>query len=91
MSNLLYQKNDLMSYEEQRERSRKTYQFSRSLLDYIMGLMVIVAGVIFLKKDHFGIPQLKRADNDGLLIPLFGGVCIIYGLWRFYRGYRKQY
>jgi hypothetical protein len=91
MSNLLIQNNPDMSYEEQREKQRKTYQFSRSLLDYIMGLMVIAAGVIFIKRDHFGIKKIQDADSDHLLIPLFGGVCLIYGLWRIYRGYQKKY
>jgi hypothetical protein len=91
MSNLLYQKTDLMNYEEQREKHRKTYQFSRSLLDYIMGLVVIGAGIMFLKKDHFGIKKIQEADSDRLLIPLFGAVCLLYGLWRIYRGYKRQY
>lgn len=91
MSNLLYQKTEEMGYEEQREKQRKTYEFSRSLLDYIMGVMVIAAGVVFIKKDHFGVTQIQKADSDHLLIPLFGGVCVIYGIWRLYRGYRKNY
>jgi len=91
MSNLLYQKTDHMGYEEQRERQRKTYQFSRSMLDYIMGLMVVAAGIIFIKKDHFGIQKIQQADSDHFLIPMFGAVCLLYGFWRFYRGYRKQY
>jgi hypothetical protein len=91
MSNLLYQKTEEMSYKEQREKHRKNYQFSRSLLDYIMGAMVIAAGVVFIKKDHFGVVAIQKADTDKLLIPLFGGVCIIYGLWRLFRGYKKNY
>ncbi|MBL7727157.1 MAG: hypothetical protein JNM68_05710 [Dinghuibacter sp.] len=80
-----------MSFEEQREKRQKIYAFSRSLLDYIMGLMVVAAGVIFIKKDHFGIKQIQKADSDGILIPLFGAVCLLYGFWRIYRGYRKNY
>lgn len=91
MSNLLIQKTGEMSFEEQREKHRKIYAFSRSLLDYIMGLMVIAAGIVFIKKDHFGIKQIQKADSDGLLIPLFGAVCLLYGFWRIYRGYRKKY
>jgi hypothetical protein len=91
MSNLPTPKITSMGFEDQREQSRRAYSFSRSLLDYVVGAIVIGFGVIFLKPDHFGIKQIQLADNDKLLIPLFGGVCIIYGIWRLYRGYKKNY
>lgn len=78
-----------MSWEETREKNRKMIRMSTALLDFGSGLFILAAGVVFVKKDHFGIQQLIDADDDGLLIPLFGGVCILYGLWRFYRAYLK--
>jgi hypothetical protein len=91
MSNLLSLKTQNMSIEETREKGQRMYRFSRSLLDYLVGLLVIGAGIVFIKKDHFGIKRIQEADSDRLLIPMFGVVCFIYGLWRLYRGYRKNY
>jgi hypothetical protein len=89
MSNLPEINSVNMSWEDTRAKNRRMIVFSTALLDFISGLLIIGAGIVFVKKNHFGIRQLIDADNDGLLIPLFGGVCIIYGLWRFYRGYLK--
>jgi ABC-type nickel/cobalt efflux system permease component RcnA len=80
-----------MAYEEQREKSRKMLSVSSSLIDGFLGLLMIAVGTILVKKDHFNIRTITQfvSERDPFLIQIFGCVCIVYGLWRLYRGYVK--
>jgi hypothetical protein len=89
MSNLPQTNTVTMGWEETREKNQRLMLLGKSVMDFISGLVIIGAGILFVAKDHFGVEKIKEIDDDHLLIPLFGGVCIIYGLWRFYRGYLK--
>ena len=61
----------------------------RSISDYGMGAFAILVGIGFLVHKRFGI------DLKGMLPDwadsVFGGICILYGAWRVYRGYKKNY
>ena len=61
----------------------------RSLTNYIMGTLLLCAGIFFL------IPTKRTAQfinqYDHTMITIFGIICIIYGIFRIYRGYRKNY
>ncbi|MEO6537505.1 MAG: hypothetical protein ABIT07_02165 [Ferruginibacter sp.] len=61
----------------------------RSLMDYGMGFMWASMGVflIFIKYFHTGL----EARFDDPTMKAFGGVCVFYGLFRIYRGYKKNY
>jgi hypothetical protein len=74
--------------EEPSERD-KSYLRMRSIMDYGMGLLWMAMGVfmIFIKK--FNKDLAEKYDENTFKI--FGAVCIIYGLFRVYRGYKKQY
>lgn len=74
--------------EEMNERD-KGYLRMRSIMDYGMGLLWTGMGVfiIFIKKFS---PDLA-AQYDSTLFKIFGVVCVIYGLFRIYRGFRKKY
>jgi hypothetical protein len=80
-----------MSYEDQREKSRKRISFSTSLIDFFFGVLMIAVGTILLKGDHFNIKSIVKFCNerDTLLIQIFGVVSVVYGIWRLYRGYDK--
>jgi len=73
--------------EEPSERD-KSYLRMRSIMDYGMGLLWMAMGVfmIFIKK--FNKDLAEKYDENTFKI--FGAVCIIYGLFRVYRGYKKQ-
>ncbi|MFM6925471.1 MAG: hypothetical protein ACKOU7_08215 [Ferruginibacter sp.] len=74
--------------EEPNERD-KSYLRMRSIMDYGMGVLWMAMGVfmIFIKKFNAELAE-KYDDNT---FKIFGAVCIIYGLFRIYRGYKKQY
>jgi len=74
--------------EEPSERD-KSYLRMRSIMDYGMGVLWMAMGffMIFIKK--FNAELADKYDENTFKI--FGAVCIIYGLFRIYRGYKKQY
>ncbi len=49
-----------------------------------MGVLWTFMGVLVLGRDRFGLPL---AVDPGLAA-LFGGACLVYGLFRLWRGYR---
>jgi hypothetical protein len=64
-----------------------------SIKDYGMGIFILIIGVIFLFRSQFGEKfflnqQLGKPD---LLEKIFGGLCLLYGVWRIWRGYQKKY
>ncbi len=61
----------------------------RSLTNYVMGIFLIGAGIFFmfpLKSTQQYIDQY-----DPLVIKIFAAICFIYGAFRIYRGYKKNY
>ena len=77
-------------FEEYEKRKRKQVSFMRSLLDYGMGALILCAGAFFFFRSKFDIPINKSfPPND--IDKIFGVICLIYGAWRIYRGYQKNY
>jgi hypothetical protein len=79
-----------MMFEEYEKKKRKQISFMKSLLDYGMGIMILFAGVFFFFRSKFHISFNERfPPND--IDKIFGVICIVYGCWRIYRGYQKNY
>ncbi len=74
--------------EEISERE-KGYIRMRSIMDYGMGLLWTGMGVFILFIRKFSADLAERYDSTSFKI--FGIVCVIYGLFRVYRGYQKKY
>ena len=74
--------------EEPSERD-KSYLRMRSIMDFGMGLLWIAMGVFMIFIRRFNAELADKYDDNTFKI--FGAVCIIYGLFRIYRGYKKQY
>jgi hypothetical protein len=72
--------------QDQHNRS-KGYILRRSIMDYGMGVIIFCLGIFFLIAPRLGIVF----GIDDLFRYLFGGLCILYGLFRVYRGYKKNY
>jgi hypothetical protein len=71
-------------YEDKR---RKTNIFLHSLYDYTMGVLWLGVGGFFLLHKKFGI----ELNIDQVLTTIFGVSAVLYGAFRIYRGYRKNY
>lgn len=74
--------------EEPSERE-KSYLRMRSIMDYGMGVLWMAMGVFMIFVKKFNPELAERFDESAFRI--FGVVCIVYGLFRIYRGYKKQY
>lgn len=59
----------------------------RSTMDYGMGIVIVGVGIFFLVSDHFGI----SFGVEPFFKYFFSGMCLLYGGWRIYRGYKKNY
>lgn len=69
------------------DKRTKSYILMRAIMDYGMGIVIFGFGVFFIIA-----PKLGFVINGGDFFRYFFAVlCIIYGAWRFYRGYKKNY
>ncbi len=72
---------------DQKENRTKNYMVMRSVMDLGMGLVILGFGVFFAIAPNVGI----NFNIEPLFRYFFAGMCIIYGGWRMYRGYKKNY
>lgn len=61
----------------------------RTITNYGMGAFWIIAGFAFMFPNRYTRAFIQQYDIA--LIQLFAVVCWIYGLFRIYRGYQKNY
>jgi hypothetical protein len=79
-----------MMFDEYEKKKRKQISLMRSLLDYGMGLLILLAGLFFFFRSYFNLAlNQKFPPND--IDKIFGAICLLYGCWRIYRGYKKNY
>ncbi|HVU83581.1 MAG TPA: hypothetical protein VHC50_01985 [Puia sp.] len=77
-----------MTEDDQEQDARtKGYVLRRSIMDYGMGVVILCLGIFFLIAPKVGVVF----GIDDLFRYIFGGLCILYGLFRVYRGYKKNY
>ncbi len=78
---------------EERERQRKSYVMMRMIYDVGMGGLILFIGVIMLFGERLKIPALTTimTNIDVNLRYLFGGLCLLYGGFRLYRGLKHEY
>jgi hypothetical protein len=68
-------------------KKKRAYINRRSVMDWGMGLIIAGFGVFFALADKLGF----EFSIDSILRYAFAGLCLIYGLFRMYRGYKKNY
>lgn len=69
------------------EKRRRTYAGRRSIMDIGMGLVIAAFGVFFATADKMGI----KFGIDNSMRFAFAGLCLLYGAFRMYRGFKKNY
>ncbi len=75
--------------EDYQEQQRKQASKMRSIMDYTMGILLMIIGIYFLVYDRLGINILNRQPSP--IDYVLGALFILYGGWRVYRGYKKNY
>jgi hypothetical protein len=70
------------------DKQRRLSQM-RTIANYGMGTFFVIAGIFFLVYNKMGITvgRIRPSPTDILIGILF----ILYGSWRIYRGYKKNY
>ena len=58
-------------------------------MDYTMGIVFFCFGVFFIVYRHFGIRIMDKEPTG--LDYVIGAIFVVYGAWRIYRGYKKNY
>ena len=77
---------------EYEKNKRKQISGMKSIMDYGMGLLILLLGLCFLFRMKLGnIPINDRLGQPDSIEKVFGVFCLIYGTWRIYRGYQKKY
>lgn len=76
----------MSTLEENRQKRHQQYNKSHSLLDYAMGAVILIGGMVIL----FHKKLLPEAEFKEPMSTIFGYLCLIYGGWRLYRGYKKR-
>jgi hypothetical protein len=70
-----------------RRRRSKVDILMRAIMDSGRGLVIFGMGIFFLISQKLGVDLAI----DNLYRYMFSGLCLLYGGWRIYRGYRKNY
>lgn len=75
--------------KEQMSERDKGFIRMRSMMDFGMGILWTSMGFFFIFIRKFSEDLAAKYDDNAM--KAFGGVCIVYGLFRIYRGYKKNY
>jgi hypothetical protein len=76
-------------FEEYENKKKKQISQMKSIMDYGMGIVMILVGLYFLF--HQALNINIGDSSSSLLEKFFGVMCLLYGSWRIYRGYKKNY
>lgn len=70
------------------DKKMRAYANRRALMDYGMGILYLAAGgfLVFAKRLNRELDFLPEPYTY-----IFGGLLLIYGVFRIYRGYKKNY
>lgn len=75
--------------KEQMTDREKNLVRTKSIINYVMGIFFIAVGFFFM------FPTSRTAlflnKYDPLMMKIFAVICWVYGLFRLYRGYAKNY
>jgi uncharacterized membrane protein len=74
---------------EEREKSARFYRLSRRIYDFTMASLILGSAILMLGAEWFHVD--KMLNIDATFRNLFGGMCLLYGGFRLYRGFKQDY
>ena len=77
-------------FEDYEKRKRKQVSLMRSIMDFGMGILILFMGLFFFFRDKLNISFNKSFPPDDI-DKILGAICMLYGIWRIYRGVKKNY
>jgi len=72
-----------------REKSERSYRLFKSIYDFSMAALILGCAVLMLGAKWLKLDQVLNVDAEFRTI--FGGMCLLYGGFRLYRGFQKEY
>lgn len=69
------------------DKKQKAYVNRRAIMDLGMGIIYTGMAVVMLFAKRFGLNAVFSEPFNYI----FGGICLLYGGFRIYRGIRKNY
>jgi hypothetical protein len=76
--------------EEYEKKKRKQVAGMRSMMDYGFGVIITIFGLFLFFRDKFDM-AFNESFPPNAIDKIFGVTCVVYGIWRIYRGYKKNY
>jgi len=86
---LLFQTLSMEEFKNERQRSEKSYRLFRAIYDFSMAALILGSGVLMLGAKWFKVDQVLNIDSEFRMI--FGFMCLAYGGFRLYRGFKQSY
>ena len=80
----------LFMIEEFEKQKRKQIALRKAIMDYAIGGLITCVGIFFMIRDRLTL-QFNENFPPNDIDKIFGFICILYGVWRMYRGYKKNY
>ena len=78
----------LEEFEDHTDQKTKRYILTKSIMDLGMGLIYIAIGIMILFAKKIGLTSSFIESTMG---KIFAGLIMLYGVWRLYRGVKKDY
>ncbi len=75
---------------EYRVKQKKSYNMMRMSYDLTIAILLLGMSVVMLFAEKLKIEQLSGPDNSFFRY-FFGGLCLLYGGFRLYRGVKHDY
>jgi hypothetical protein len=76
--------------EEYEKKRKKQVSSMWSIRDYAAGIVFVLLGVMFFFRGYFKL-DLNERFPPNYMDKVFGVISALYGAWRIYRGYKKNY
>ncbi len=75
--------------ESFRDKQQKSYTLMRMTYNLTMAVLILGMAVVMFFAERLKIQQIMEVDNTFRY--LFGGICLLYGGFRLYRGINRDY
>ncbi|MFY7899548.1 MAG: hypothetical protein ACOVNY_05140 [Chitinophagaceae bacterium] len=72
-----------------REKQKKSFEVARMAKDITMALLILSMAVVMFFAKQLNLEGI--AEFDKLFRYIFGGLCLLYGGFRMYRGVKRDY
>ncbi len=76
--------------EDYEKKKKKDISLMRAIRDYGIGVVITLFGVFMFFRDQFSLAINERYKPD-YTDKILGVMCVAYGIWRLYRGYKRNY